>query len=472
MNEAALLVAGLYAHDGLLTHASTTFSGYELFNQLTDPGCKIMWECMRNTYKTTGRKPTIYMLGHQSDAALRNVDDLVRPKAYAQCAEVLELLGYKEPPAAREHTLVLLQEAARVAALDKLLTSATAVGTDTPNLIEFVDDVSTMLNAVAPKQGVRKRPLAKDQRQKLLRSVQRRAWGVPYWDASGLSWNAKELHGLLGPSGGGKTVNMTNIATALIKQGYNVMVALYEQALEEDVEQRIISNVCTVPMTALRGKEEHEIDPKYQARINAACAEYEDKLVVFDMIGENAGTGGVQELRSMTDEEFQETGFVPDMIITDWLGAMVSRYGALGATDAAYRRCCEKFMFDIVEWKEDKGHAHLVLHQTNTTAQEKSPAFEPNKNMAHEFKSFGNFTDTCSVLGKMDNELKVCHFIPDKSRRSLARSRLIQLEGEWMRFKDVTGEFEIFNNTFISTFDADARREEVAERRQNEEGAW
>jgi hypothetical protein len=465
--DSMMLVVGLYTYDDLLDHASRAFEDFELFNGLADPGYKLMWECIRDTYVNTSVKPTPVMLIHQCMNHLASIDSISRKRAEAQIVPVFKnnYLNTGTSLLKREHVQALMGDASRRAAVDKLLTVNTLNDKSSNNLIEHVSGVSSMLQNVIPKKSVRVHPLAKEERTRLLRVTERWSWGIDYWDEAGLSWYKKEIHGLLGPTGGGKTVNMTNIATRQIKQGRNVLIVLYEQALEEDVTQRILSNLANVSMNELRDRNEADIDPKIRAKIDAACEQYEKKLMAFDMVGQDAGSGGVDELKAQIAAAERETGFVPDLIIIDWLGEMVMRYDKLGSNDAAYRRCCEKFMSELVQYKEDHDCGILILHQTNTKAQEMSPASAPNKTMSHEFRSFANKCDTCSVLGVMDREIKVCWFVPDKSRRSHSRDRKIQLDGEYMKFRDVSGEFTIVGNTFVEARELEAREEAAARNR-------
>jgi len=469
-SDAKFLVVGLYVHDDLLAHASRNFEGYELFNAFGDPGYRIMWNCIRDTYLTTGEKPTLLMLLERTPPMLESIDVIARRTANLQIADAVKTLSLFDGSEiiGREHTMKLLEAASRRAAKDKLLGINSLDEDTTPALIDHAEGVARMLKNVAPKQGVRKRPLAPEQRSLLLRATARWNWGIDYWDAAGLKWYKKEIHGLLGPTGGGKTVNVTNIATRQLKEFRNVMIALYEQALEEDVEQRILSNLAGVSMDELRDRNECDISQRVRDKIETVCAQYVDRLVVLDMIGEDAGNGGVEELKAQIAEEKRETGFEPDLLIIDWLGEMVMRYDGLGNSDAAYRRCCEKFMSELVQFKEDTGYAILVVHQTNTHAQSLSPASKPNKTMAHEFRSFANKCDTCCVLGTMDRDEQVCWFVPDKSRRSNAPDRIIKLDGAYMRFSDATDEYEPMNNRFVTRAAAQAVRDELEEQIQRD----
>ena len=467
--DSMMLVVGLYTYDDLLDHTIRSFEDFELFSGLADPGYKLMWECIRDTYTNTKVKPTPRMLIQQCMDHLNSIDYVARQRAQAQIAPIFNSnhLNTGEELLKREHVQALLKAASHRAAMDKLMKIGISNDQSSEDLIDNVSGVASMLQNVVPKRKVRVRPLARKERTRLLRVTPRWKWGIDYWDEAGLTWYKREIHGLLGPTGGGKTVNMTNIATRQLKYGRKVLVVLYEQALEEDVTQRILSNLANVSMNELRDRDESQINPKIKAKIDAACDEYVDNLVVLDMVGEDAGTGGVVELKAQIAEEERDTGFVPDLVIIDWLGEMVMRYDLLGSTDASYRRCCEKFMSELVQFKEDHGCAILILHQTNTQAQAMSPGSVPNKTMSHEFRSFANKCDSCSVLGTKDRQINVCWFIPDKSRRSSSQDRKILLDGEYMKFRDVSAKYTVVGQTFIKTTDLEDQ-EEVAERNRND----
>ena len=153
MNDSFMLVIGLYTYDDLLDHTAHAFEGYDLFNGLADPGHKLLWECIRDTYLHTGVKPTPYMLGQQGLAHLISVDSLMRPKAEEQLRGVFEALSKPNWPnmIKREHVRKLLEAASRRAAVDKLLNISVQQHETTAELVENSFRDHLILQAEVPK---------------------------------------------------------------------------------------------------------------------------------------------------------------------------------------------------------------------------------------------------------------------------------------------------------------------------------
>ena len=123
---------------------------------------------------------------------------------------------------------------------------------------------------------------------------------------------------------------------------------MYEQALEEDVAQRIYANLANISMDEIRGKDYDDIAPAIMEQMIKAAEEFQDKLLVLDMVGEDAGTGGVPELTAQLAEEKRDTGWVADLVILDWLGEMAERYDNRPEGESWYRRLCESFMTEFI----------------------------------------------------------------------------------------------------------------------------
>lgn len=438
-----LLLLGLYSHPDMLAHASANCSHLDLFDELTEPGFKILWEVMSEAQTQYGKHPTPFMVSNDVTLKFEGLTEAMSMRALPQIQLILPLIT-DDPPIedrerVRERLEKALQKAIGIQAAEERWTVM-----DVEEQAAKLAGMANLLRNVAPAASVRKRPLAAEIRSSILRVTPRYSWGLPHWDASGSDWYIKEIHGLLGPSGGGKTVNACTIAEAQCRAGRNVALALYEQALEEDVAQRLYSNLSNVSMKHLRGMEYENIEPAIKAKMDRAGDKYNNQLIVLDMVGENAGNGGPQELFQHLQEERRETGFWPDLVIVDWLGEMALRYENARATpDGSLRYAMESIMSELNQFKETPGNetTFLVLHQTSTNAQAAGPNFRPKRTDAHEFRSFGNKLDSCCQLGTMDDN-GICFFIAGKVRRGQRHERIIKLNGEYMRFHDVSGEYQ------------------------------
>ncbi len=438
-----LLLLGLYAHPDMLAHTVENCSHLDLFDELTEPGFKIVWDVMSEGQRQYGRRPTPFTVSTDITVKFSALSEPLRVRALPQLQMILPLIT-DDPPIedrerVRDRLSKVLQKAIGIQAAEERW-----VNMDVEEQAARLSGMASLLRNVAPTASVRKRPLAAESREKILRITPRYAWGLPYWDASGSDWYIKEVHGLLGPSGGGKTVNACTIAEAQLRAGRKVAIALYEQALEEDVAQRLYSNISNVSMKHLRGKNYNEVDPAIRKKMDRAADQYVDNLVVLDMVGENAGNGGPEELFQHLQEERRESGFWPDLVIVDWLGEMALRWeGAERREDGSQRFVMETIMSKLNQFKETPGNetTFLVLHQTSTNAQAAGPNYRPKRTDAHEFRSFGNKCDSCCQLGTMTDD-GLCFFVAGKARRGQRKDRIIKLNPEYMRFYDVSGEYQ------------------------------
>lgn len=438
-----LLILGLYAHPDMLAHTVANCSHLALFDELVEPGFKIVWEAMAEGQKQYGKRPTPFMVCNDITVKFASLTEPLRMRAWPQLENLLPMITDGPPLEDRERVRDRLSKA-----LQKAIGIQAAeerwINMEVEEQAARLAGMATLLRNVAPSASVRKRPLAAENREQILRITPRFSWGLPYWDASGSDWYIKEVHGLLGPSGGGKTINACTIAEAQLRAGRKVALALYEQALEEDVAQRLYSNISNVSMKHIRGKNYKDIDPHIRQKMDRAAAQYEENLLVLDMVGENAGNGGPEELFQHLQEERRETGFWPDLVIVDWLGEMALRYEKAKMTsDGSLRYTMEQIMSDLNQFKETPGNetTFLVLHQTSTNAQAAGPNYRPKRTDAHEFRSFGNKCDSCCQLGTMTED-GLCFFIAGKARRGQRRERIIKLNPEYMRFYDVSGEYQ------------------------------
>lgn len=449
-HPSVVLLVGLYQNESLLAHTVDKTEDFDLFDPVLEPGCHIGWAVLRQMHTTSGVRPTAHLYVSEIAQSMP-VDPAMNSLATNELWHVVKHLQSGIKIASHEEIVTFLASAFHAAIVRKLNTLSELDVPERARLSRMLKELSATLDTVVPKASVRKRPLRKEERIKLLQMVPRWTWGIDYWDNAGLNWYIREIHGILGPTGGGKTVNIVNIAVAQIKQGRRVCIALYEQALEEDVTQRIFANLLNVSMDRMRGKSYEEFDEDLKAKMDRIEKETE-LLLVLDMVGEDAGSGGPTELFGILEQERRENdGWFPHLVIVDWLGEMVTRYKDYKNSDGEKRRWCDTFMSAFNQYKEipENPCSFLIAHQTNTQAQARPPSYVPSKHDAEEYRAFPNKTDGCCQLGVMDNS-KLCWFDPGKSRRSLTSTKIVELDGKLMRFTDVTDEYSMEQGLFVN----------------------
>lgn len=129
----------------------------------------------------------------------------------------------------------------------------------------------------------------------------------------------KTLNLLIGPSGSGKSAVKCSLAADYLDQGYNVLYITMELA-EMRVGERIDANRFNQNVSAIKDI------PKstFMNRINAMKEKTQGTLVIKEY---PTGTASAATFRILLDELKNKKGFVPDVIMIDYLGiCAASRY--------------------------------------------------------------------------------------------------------------------------------------------------
>jgi len=376
--------------------------------------------------------------------------------------EAVEMLGDMSNLPASDYSSaggrVLLEaamaEAAKVTWLEQMRRMSSL-----KELQKIATNITSDLGALGGRKSARMKPLFNMAR--LLQAKERLGFGVRFWDDNGGKFGPGELHGLLGPSGGGKTVMGVSVACGQIRANRHVMLCLYEQPAEGDIAERICTHMTETPIDVFRDKALCDLPEEIQRKITFAQETSGQYLTLVDMLKAGAGAGGVQEIIQQVEDAIAD-GERPNLVIVDWFGAMVDRnhqYHPEVAGDQRYRVLGTQFMDTFNTYSKASGVTFLLLHQLSTEASAKSPGYQPKKTDALEMKTFGYKMDTCSAIGNMNKQNAVCWFCPDKSRRSWAQDTKIRLVGDLQRFVDVKDDYEIRNNTFVPKEVADAEQE-------------
>ena len=226
-----------------------------------------------------------------------------------------------------------------------------------------------------------------------------------------------EHMGILGPSGGGKSIcaNMLQCNFAIRK--YNTLLIQTEQLIEGDISSRMYAYMTGTQTSAFVGKSYDAVDPKLIQRIRELkpiwdrmrCISVADKVAKTN----RATTEVLELIQSVID-----SGFTPNFIILDWLGKMVTQF-MRGNDDKKFQDKAEELKGDINAYARAHGISVIYLHQTDTQSQHREPAYKPGRNDAHNYRSFANDLESCICMGtatRFDNGLQVAWMGTDKAR--------------------------------------------------------
>lgn len=253
--------------------------------------------------------------------------------------------------------------------------------------------------------------------------------------------------GILGPSGGGKTILSIQLTCNLAIQGHNVLYLQFEQPVkgDPDIISRIYSYLSGAPVTSFYGKTTTELDPALLAKVKSMsvisskirCA---SMLDVKEEGGPQTGAGSIQDIINVIDEAIR-SGFTPKVVIIDWLGAAVSDFMNAGdGGDQNYPIVAEHIQDVLNAYGKDHGISIIYSHQTSTEAQNRESAYKPRKGDAYYFRAFANKLETCLQLGTatlQPDETQVCYLIVGKARGAVPnKSIVVRLNGKMARMEE------------------------------------
>lgn len=136
----------------------------------------------------------------------------------------------------------------------------------------------------------------------------------------------KSLSVLVGASGAGKTLVMTDFAADAISLGYNVLYISMEMS-EHGISQRVDANKMNIEIDDLLKMQKQDVIDRY----NRAMPKTAGRLLVKEYPTSGAHSG---HFRSLIAEAKAKKNFHPDLIIVDYLGITASAKMKLGQANS------------------------------------------------------------------------------------------------------------------------------------------
>lgn len=254
--------------------------------------------------------------------------------------------------------------------------------------------------------------------------------------------------GILGPSGGGKTVISIQLTCNLAIQGHNVLYLQFEQPVkgDPDIVSRIYSYLSGEPITTFYGKTVKELSPDVLEKLRK-MQPISDRIRCASMLdvkeeegGVKTGAGSIQDIINVMDEAAR-SGFAPRVVVIDWLGAAVSDFMNAGdGGDQSYPIVAEHIQDELNAYGKSHGISIVYSHQTSTEAQNRESAYKPKKGDAYYFKAFANKLETCMQLGTatlQPDETQVCYLVVGKARGAVPnKSIIVRINGKMAKMEE------------------------------------
>ncbi len=438
--EKLLLLGCLMRSEPLLKEAIARVNGYQLFNNLSDPDCAMLWSVVSDCYKACGALPTRMLMAQELDNRLC----LARMLDPVSMRSVFDMLMDMDPAELTEPVGRLFLDSALQEVIKTEWGRKLSQASDLVSLKSAVSSMGRDIHTASPgsRMEIDDFPLASPDRY--LKKQERIPLGIHFWDElSGGGIAGGEVFGLLGPTGGGKTVLSVSVLIGRAMRGMHVNLYQYEQSVEGDLMERICTKITGLPISTFRNKGWDELPDDIKLRYCESAAKWAPYAHVISLAStDSGGSGGAEEIIEHV-ERCSARGMRPTLVVVDWLGAMVQRYNAINniTGDSAYRRTAARFQDEIKRFCETEKIACILIHQTRTDEARASSSKEPKATDAHEHRSFAYTLDACYCLGNLDKENPVAWFNVDKNRRGPRDKVMVRLDGEMQEFSDASGDF-------------------------------
>jgi RecA/RadA recombinase len=258
--------------------------------------------------------------------------------------------------------------------------------------------------------------------------------GATYFDlVTGGGTTPTECYGILGPSGGGKTLMAIDIGCSMAERGQRVEYFLYEQPAQE-VRPRLFSRAGGISTDDMRNRAWDELSEDVRDRIARASEQLKGKFILHDRSAEG---DSVSDVANAIRESIAE-GKKPDLVVIDWLWPLVTR--AAGSAVAGGRKNVSERIVMQGILDEFKAMAStykvciLILHQLSTEIAKKRASRKPQWFNSAEAGSFAWLLHHCIAIGTQDDH-GYCWLVGSKARTNAKMSLIVQCLGQLNKFK-------------------------------------
>lgn len=325
------------------------------------------------------------------------------------------------------------------------------------------DDLSKMINGAAEsldhvgisEETVIERPLLDPVR--FMPTSVRIPTGIRWIDQLSFGGHcAHETVGILGPTGGGKTLTATQFQIAQAWRKNNTLLVLYEQPAEGDVSERLFCQIFNDrDIDFFRNTPPKMWPLKDKQRYRELREQFGQYVHVLDFSKGRQGLNGVTDIADAV-HAMEDAGQPPKFLIIDWLWPAVRRYCIAHNIPLDRMRAHAGQFIDALKCLTTTSGDMIsfLFHQLNTDTARASPARVPAVTDAYELRDFSFMLDTCYVIGNRDKEKNIMWLATDKNRRGAPSAILGKMDGARGRIEPALGMVFDPRGGFISAEEA------------------
>ena len=288
-----------------------------------------------------------------------------------------------------------------------------------------------------------------------------------------------ETIGVLGPTGGGKTLTATSMIIARCKRESHTLLVTCEQNVAGDVSTRLYTRLLDDMNGDLLRDYKDPLHPDLEgARVDVSFfrkypyrswpkvvkdryqelkAKYSKYLHVVDFSAEidltdpkPQGMQGVKDI-DLTLDTLEKQGKHVEFLLVDWLWPAVDRWFSYGNVTKRFSNRLEAAFQYIMELKQittKRKTVTFLFHQLDTAHTRASAQTQPNCADAWNIKSFAMMLSHCYVIGNRDKESQVMWLGNDKARTNLPQYILGKMDGA-MGVIERTDGYELSRGRFV-----------------------
>lgn len=449
LNKQELTLLAILSHPQIARNAlKMTVDHINLFSKIQSPHVHMMWKSyLQLRQKNKGKKLSKAVLKTELSECIQADQDMP-PELIERCDYILDKFGKGEDIPTVEDSTELLQTMVRGdlnRKMSRLISDDAAISEMSKAVSSASGAISELDNENTEDNRYVFNPF-KEMDQLATHTV-RLPTGINWMDeiTSG-GGRGGEMWLVLGAPSGGKTAISVQYACAQALMGYTTVWATYEQSLEGDIAERIISYVTDESLDKIRDVGFNNLPEDIQRKFWASVAGADDKLVVLDMTRlkgvqeeDPQDYGGIWSIWKQV-KKLKSEGKQVRTILVDWVGAMMQRISANGHKDIAtnFRFNTEHEFMIAKEMVKRENVQIIFFHQVDSKTAAARPTFCPGMTCAKDMHDMSNYMDIVITIGRRDKN-NICYISAAKSRKGAAITRTIQLIGEKARFITANG---------------------------------
>ena len=428
-----LLVAGIIRVEDVMRAAADVLEP-TLFSNVMEPHLAVVTMVARDIYGRTGSLPdkTVLLREMKASPAYKEIGgaDIHLDMGFMRSFD--ELYALPDTALQPAHLLDLLRRFLDERLVRNRLQGRIATGLPTEEIFEAFRDEKARACIDRPELYD---PLDIDADPPSFRP--RVPTGVPFFDKLiGGGTLPGEVHGLLGPTGGGKTLLATQIGVEVARRGDRVLFFSYEENAREKLRPRVLSCASGVPRDLIEGHEWADMDPRTQSAIRAARDALGDRYRILDRATQGES---IAEIEATITAEARADRH-PRLVIVDWLWPLLTRMAAssqrtVGArTLREPRHCAQAALEELKRLSERNSVVVLLLHQLNTQAAKRRAGSRHSWADGAEATSIAWLLHGCVSIGPADPN-GVCTLAATKIRSTATGDTIVILNGRYCRFE-------------------------------------